>query len=173
MGVCAQVQISLLSHCFCQGRKAVPIPSGIVNTLGKVKNLQEKSFIFLILLFAFSNGLQSAITDSLPMYQQQKLKFPNLYLMLETAQHQRIRWFQPHCDILYTRIKQTKKISFFFLSVIFVIISKNTILRTGIQHTLLHVEVVSLLAGGSTKQNFPVSQVSWYLPSRIYELEMA
>lgn len=111
MGISAQVQILLISHCFCQGRKAAPTPSVIVNALGKVKNLQEKSFIFLFLLFAFSNGLQSAITlwFTLPMCQQQKLAFPNLYLMLETAQHQRIHWFQPHCDILYARLKQTNK----------------------------------------------------------------
>lgn len=35
----AQVQILLISHCFCLGTKAIPIPSVIVNALVKVINL--------------------------------------------------------------------------------------------------------------------------------------
>lgn len=77
---------------------------------------RRRAYFFLFSLFISSNGLQPAITDCLvhsPMYQQYELVFSNLYLVLLTAQHQRIHWFQPHCDILYARIKE-KNNSYYF-----------------------------------------------------------
>lgn len=82
----------------------------------------ELIFSFLIYFLHFQTTcLQSSITDCLihspyisNIVANLKLLFPNLYVILETGQPQRIHWIKPHYDILYVRINEKKRATFLF-----------------------------------------------------------